>query len=289
MNQSFAIHEFALGRSALRLLIVLMVACLTGLWSTAVTAQDDAPTVLITGSSKGHGLAFVNDYAERGWNVIATCRTPSEADRLQALADQYPNIVIEELDMTDFEEVDALAAKYSGKPIDVLNLNGAINTFRFGPNKFGEMDYEWFEEILKVNVIGQLYVAEAFLEHVAASQQKKIAVMSAVGGSITDLRVPIAPAYRSSKAALNMLMRTYGETVKSRGVIVAIIAPGTVDTEDYMNAEDPSTIPENYKRMIAMNALAPRSAIPSMIDLIDRLTIDDIKGFHKWDGELLPW
>ena len=75
--------------------------------------------------------------------------------------------------MTDFEEVDALAAKYDGTPIDVLNLNGAINSFRFGPNKFGEMDYEWFAEILNVNVIGQLYVAEAFLEHVAASEQKK--------------------------------------------------------------------------------------------------------------------
>ena len=91
----------------------------------------------------------------------------------------------------------------------------------------------------------------------------------------------MAPSYRSSKAALNMLMRTYGETVKDRGVIVLVIAPGTVDTEDYMNAEDQSTIPENYKRMIAAGGLAPRSAIPSMIDLINHthrtkiITIED--------------
>ncbi len=248
-----------------------------------------SPTVLITGSSKGHGLAFVNDYAERGWTVIATCRDPSKADRLQALAAQYPNVTVEELDVTDYVEVDALADRYKDTPIDVLNLNGAINTFRFGPNKFGEMDYDWFEEVMKVNVIGQLYVAEAFLEHVAASDQKKIAAMSAVGGSIGRVRSALAPSYRASKAGLNMLMRTYGEAVKDRGVIVLVIAPGTVDTEDYLNAEDPSTVPANYQRMISVGGLAPRRAIGEMIDLIDRLTVDDIGTFHKWDSESLPW
>ena len=260
-----------------------------GLWSTSPNAQSDPPTVLITGASKGHGLAFVNDYAERGWRVIATCRTPAKADLLQTLAAKFENVTVEELDVTDFAEVDALAKKYGGTPIDVLNLNGAINTFRFTPNRFGEMDYDWFAEILKVNVIGQLYVAEAFIEHVAASNQKKIAVMSAVGGSIGNVRSATAPAYRASKAGLNMLMRTYGEAVKERGVIVAVIAPGTVDAMDYMHAEDPSEIPEAFQRMIAMNVLAPRSAIGAMIDLIDGLTIDDINAYHQWDGQVLPW
>ncbi len=252
-----------------------------------------AKTVLITGSSTGHGLAFVKDYAERGWDVIATCRSPDKAERLQAVAAEWDNVVIEELDIVDYAEVDALAKKYEGTPIDVLNLNGAINTFRFGPNKFGEMDYEWFEQILKVNVIGQLYVAEAFLEHIAASEEKKIIAMSSNGGSIANLSGSrgggAAPSYRASKAALNMLMRVYGEAVKERGVIVAVFAPGTIDTEDYMNAEDPSTIPDQYKRMIQFGALDPRHAIGDMIDLIDNLTIDDIDGYHQWDGENLPW
>jgi len=277
------------GSLADHFLLALMVVCLAGLWAMTASAQSNARTVLITGSSKGHGLNFVNDYAERGWTVIATCRTPSEADELQALADKYSNVVIEELDVTDFPEVDALAAKYRDTPIDVLNLNGAINTWSFGTNKFGQMDYEWFEEILKVNMIGQLYVAEAFLDHVAASDQKTIAAMSSQGSSITNANSGTAPAYRSSKAGLNMLMRAYGEAVKGRGVIVAVIAPGTVDTEDYMNAEDPSTVPENVQRMMKMGRLAPRSAIGSMIDLIDGLTIDDISVLHQWDGEVLPW
>ncbi len=119
-------------------------------------AQSEGRTVLITESSKGHGFAFVKDYAARGWTVIATCRNPSTSDRLTAFAAEHDNVVVEELDLTDFAEIDALAAKYDGTPIDVLNLNGAINTFRFSPNRFGEMDYEWFEEIMRVNVLGQL-------------------------------------------------------------------------------------------------------------------------------------
>ncbi len=264
-------------------------AILLGAILPTAAAQNGQRTVLITGSSKGHGFAFVNDYAERGWKVIATCRAPAQANELQALAARYPNVVVEELDVTDFAEVDALAEKYRDQPIDVLNLNGAINTFRVRLNTFGETDYDWLEQILKVNIIGQLYVAEAFLEHVAASENKKIAVMSAEGASIERVQSSLAPSYRASKAGLNMLMRTYGEAVKDRGVIVAIIAPGTVDWRGYMNAEDPSVIPEAYRRRLARGRMAPRSAIGAMIDLIDRLTIEDIRTFHLWNGEELPW
>ena len=70
--------------------------------------------------------------------------------------------------------------------------------------------------------------------------------------------------------------------MKPRGIAVLIIAPGTVDTENYLNAEDPESIPANYQRIIAAGGLAPRSAIGSMIELIGRLTIDDIGVFHKW-------
>ena len=90
------------------------------------SADTDAPTVLITGSNASHGLAFAEEYAKLGWNVIATCRTPAKADRLKVLASEYPNIVIEELDIVDDDEIDALAEKYDGTPIDVLLNNAGI-------------------------------------------------------------------------------------------------------------------------------------------------------------------
>ena len=182
----------------------------------AAFPQHDAPVVLITGANASHGLAFAEEYAALGWNVIATCRTPAKADRLNALAADHPNVVVEELDIVDDTEINALAEKYRDTPIDVLLNNAAINTFRFGPNRFGRIDYEWFEEILKVNIIGQLKVSEAFQDHVAASQQKKIISMTSTGGSITELKVPIAVAYRASKAGLNMAMHAYSIALKSK-------------------------------------------------------------------------
>lgn len=252
-------------------------------------AQAEAPTILITGANASHGLAFAEEYAALGWNVIATCRTPAKADRLNSLAADYPNVIIEELDIVDDVQITALADKYRDTSIDVLMNNAAINTFRFGPNRFGRIDYEWFEEILKVNIIGQLKVSEAFQEHVEASKQKKIISMTSTGGSIADVKVPIAVAYRASKAGLNMAMRTYSIALKSKGIIVGIIAPGTVDTEDYMNAEDPSAVPSNYRNMIKAGRLAPRTAIDDMIALIDRLTLEDSGVYYEWTGKVLPW
>jgi len=254
----------------------------------AAQAQT-AGTVLLTGASQGHGLAFAEDYAKRGWRVIATARSPDKATALQALAKAYPNLTIDALDITNYKQVDALAEKYKGTPIDVLNLNGAINTFSVGLESFGQLDPARLAEILETNVVAQLYMAEVFLESVAASKQKKIAAMSAVGGSITNVRSSTAPAYRASKAALNMLMRAYGEQVKAKGVAVLVIAPGTVDIHNYMSVKDLSQVPERYRRQIELKVLAPRSAIGSMIDLIDKLTLADIGAFHQWDGKVLPW
>jgi NAD(P)-dependent dehydrogenase (short-subunit alcohol dehydrogenase family) len=273
-----------------RFIQIIAAACFA-LFSVAAHAQDKSSpgTVLLTGASAGHGLAFAEDYAKRGWKLIATARDPAKATELQAIAKKYPNVTIEALDITNFKQVDALAAKYKTTPIDVLNLNGAINSFSVGLEKFGPLDPVRLNEILNTNVTAQLYVAEAFLDSVAISKQKKIVAMSAVGGSIAGVKQSTAPAYRASKAALNMLMRTYGEQVKGRGVAVLIIAPGTVDVHNYYDVKDQSTVPERYRGQIERKVLAPRSAIGSMIDLIDRLTVADIAKFHQWDGKELNW
>jgi NAD(P)-dependent dehydrogenase (short-subunit alcohol dehydrogenase family) len=273
-----------------RLYRLLSAAILAAVLATpAAAAEQDAPTILITGASTGHGLAFAGEYAALGWRVIATCRTPAKADRLNALASKFPNVVVEELDIVDDAQISALVEKYRGKPIDVLMNNAAINTFRFGARNFAKIDYKWFEEILLVNIIGPMKVSEAFLENIAASRQKKIIAMTSTGGSIAEVKVPIAIPYRASKAGLNMAMRSYSIALKPKGIIVGIIAPGTVDTEDYLNAKDPSTIPANYQTMIKGKLLAPRTAINDMIKLIDGLTLEDSGVFYEWTGRVIPW
>jgi NAD(P)-dependent dehydrogenase (short-subunit alcohol dehydrogenase family) len=96
----------------------------------------EATTVLITGSNRGIGLEFARQYAEKGWDVIATSRSPANDDELQALAAQYDNLRIEALDVSDHGQIDALAKKLEGTPIDVLLNNAGIlaSAARFKPS-----------------------------------------------------------------------------------------------------------------------------------------------------------
>jgi NAD(P)-dependent dehydrogenase (short-subunit alcohol dehydrogenase family) len=95
--------------------------------STAWSGLDpDSPTVLITGANRGIGLEFVQQYAARGWNVVATARKPAKADRLQTLADAHEHVVIEQLDVTDFARIDELATKYTEQTIDILISNAGL-------------------------------------------------------------------------------------------------------------------------------------------------------------------
>lgn len=82
-------------------------------WITAANAK----TALVTGSNRGIGLEFVAQYAAAGWDVIATSRSPDDDADLQALAAHHSNITIEALDVTNLEQISALAAKYDGKSI----------------------------------------------------------------------------------------------------------------------------------------------------------------------------
>ena len=269
--------------------LIYLALFTTGIAYGADFPDPDRPTVLITGANASHGLAFTEEYNKLGWNIIATCRTPAEAERLNALAADNPHIVVEQLNIIDDAQIAALATKYAGVPIDVLMNNAAINAFRFGISRFGKIDYDWFREILEVNIIGVLKVSEAFQKNVEISDQKKIIAMTSTGGSIGTLEVPISIGYRTSKAGLNMAMKNYAIHLKSKGVIVGIIGPGTVDTADYMNAEDPDSVPRNYQMMMKAGRLVPRTAINDMITLIDGMTIEDTGVFYKWDGEVLPW
>ena len=160
------------------LIALLLTAGLVG----AKTAE--AATVLITGSNRGLGLEFSKQYAEAGWDVIATCRTPERADELKALANKYKKITVERLDVLDQDEIDALAAKYKGKPIDVLINNAGVLGDLEGQT-LGTFDYGNFQRVMGVNVYGVLAVSEAFREHVAASDQKKIVGITSGAGIIS--------------------------------------------------------------------------------------------------------
>jgi NAD(P)-dependent dehydrogenase (short-subunit alcohol dehydrogenase family) len=204
------------------------------LFAVAMAAQAQAATVLVTGSNRGIGLEFARQYAAAGWTVIATTRNPADAKELKELAAKNKNVTVEKLDLLDVPGIKALAAKYKGKPIDLLINNAGVLGDAPGQT-LGSFDRKTFDDVFGTNVFGTLSVTEAFKDNIVASQQKKIVSLTSIAGSVT-----VAGAaknnpywYRASKAAMHMGMRAIAADLKDKGVIVGIIGPGSVDTGMY--------------------------------------------------------
>ncbi len=245
------------------------------------TRQSDGPTVLITGSNRGIGLAFARQYAEKGWNVIATARNPEAAEALQALAAEHPTVVIERLDVTDHTAIDVLAQNYRDRPIDVLINNAGVLGAPEDQALEG-LDFDTFEEVMAVNTYGPLKVSQAFLEHVAASEQKKIVVISSPGGSLAvnaQRGVGGFYFYRISKAGVNMAMLLLQAEVRDRGIKVGIFSPGLVNTRMLRQT--------GYRGR--RRPIEPEASVAALIERIEDLTAENAATHIAYDGRTIPW
>jgi len=243
------------------------------------TSNDRKSTVLITGANRGIGFEFARQYAVRGWYVIATARNPGSAQDLVALAEEYPRITIEQLDVGNLESIDALAEKLSGQAIDLL-VNNAGLFGEFGDQAFGGLELEKFDEFMRTNARGPLKMSEAFLPHLKAGQQKKIVAITSQAGSfeLDSGGLPGMYFYKSSKAALNMIMRNVAKDVREHGIAVGILSPGMVNTAGELPPE---------RRFPGI--IEPPESIAGMIMVIDALTIEDSGTFIRYSGEVQPW
>lgn len=245
--------------------------------SNTSAVSSDNPTVLVTGSNRGLGLEFARAYAAKGWNVIATARKPESADDLQALAADNTMVVVERLDVTDDAQIAALADKYRGKPIDVLINNAGVRG-SLEEQALGSLSREGFEKIMAVNAFGPLRISEAFLDHVASSDQKKVVVITTRASSMAKARGRKGLFYyQMSKAAINMGMIAFFGHTKNRGLKVGIFSPGQVDTD--MWRMDGNELP----------AQPPAEAAAKVMVLIENLTQKNSAKFFQNDGSVIPW
>ena len=226
------------------------------------------PSVLITGANRGLGLEFAKQYARDGYRVFATAR--SESPELRALKQSAPALEFHALDVTDAASVRKLADGLKGEPIDVLINNAGW----MGPERqrVGNIDYDGLLETLRINTLGPLRVAEAFVEHVAKSQRKLMVALTSGMGSISDSSGGYY-AYRASKAALNMTYHNLGLDLKQRGIIAIVINPGWVQTD--MGGKSAPTRPED--------------SIAMMRKVFDSLTLADTGSFKNYKGGDFPW
>jgi NAD(P)-dependent dehydrogenase (short-subunit alcohol dehydrogenase family) len=264
--------------------LAALVLCGVLLPGSARALNPPAPTtpvVLITGSDRGIGLALARRFADRGWQVIATCRNPEHAADLKALSANHPNVVVETLDVISKPSIDTLAAKYRGRPIDVLINNAGISGDYQGQLP-GHFDAAVFEDVMRVNAFAPLQVSSAFLDNVSGSQQKKIVTISSARGSITRVYLDHRSYfYDMSKSAVNMGMRKLQDDVSSRGVLIGIFTPGPVDTD--LNRQTRNDAPPPAP------LIKPEESAAALIVLIDNLSPATAGHFYNYKGEVLPW
>lgn len=236
------------------------------------------PSLLITGANQGLGLEFTRQYAADGWRVIACCRSPESADALGELASTDADITIERLDVRDHPAIDALGKKYAGQPLDILlNNAGIIGPLpiaeNIGRQHFGTLDYEVWRDVIETNTIAPVKMAETFVEHLAAGEQKKLVNISSQVASITEMAIP-GIAYATSKTALNRAMTIIAEQLGERGIIVALLCPGYVKT-----------------RMDAFGSAVVeiRQSITALRALIATLTPGDTGSFRNFEGRTIAW
>jgi NAD(P)-dependent dehydrogenase (short-subunit alcohol dehydrogenase family) len=229
-------------------------------------------TILITGASRGLGLEFTRQYLAEGWAVIAGCRNPGAASGLRDLAAKSKNaLTVVEIDVTDGASVQRAAGRLQGRAIDVL-VNGA-GVYGASGQKLGSLDYEDWRQVLEVNLLGPARVCEAFLDSVERSDRRLIVTITSGMGSLADNTSGGSILYRTSKAAVNMLMRASAIDLQARGITCIVVNPGWVKTD-----------------MGGPNAkLSPEESIQAMRRLIAKLGPEDSGKFYNYDGREYPW
>lgn len=229
----------------------------------------NAYQVLITGANRGIGLGFAQQYAAEGWNVIACCREPKTANALNALANAHKNVRLFALNVSDFKQIEALALQLKDEAIDVLINNAGIYAY----STFGDTNDDEWAESFKVNAMAPLKMAEAFVQHITRGQLKKIVSLTSKMGSIDDNTSGASYIYRSSKTALNMVMKSLSIDLKPYGISVATLHPGWVQTD-----------------MGGSHALiSTQTSVNGLRQVIERLSLENTGKFIAYDGKEIAW
>jgi NAD(P)-dependent dehydrogenase (short-subunit alcohol dehydrogenase family) len=184
-------------------------------------------TVLIVGASRGLGLGLAREYVKRGRRVIGTVRDLAAPTGLHNLAmEAGSQVQVEMVDINIEEQVAALRNRLNGETIDVLMVNAGISN---GPKEtVPHTSTQAFITLMLTNALSPLRVIETFADLVPP--EGIIAAMSSSLGSVTSNDRGGYEIYRASKAALNMMLRSFSIR-RGEGRTILAVVPGWVRTE----------------------------------------------------------
>ena len=240
-------------------------------------------TTLITGANRGIGLEFARQYAAEGWRVLACSRHPEKShlgtsDSLNKLAAQYPDLIkIYALDVADHVQIERLAQALVNESPENFSIDLLINNAGIYPASdkkgFGHTDYAEWMQAFRINTMAPLKMAETFATQIARSKQKTIVTITSKMGSIADNSGGGDYLYRSSKAAVNMVVKSLAIDLKPLGITAVVFHPGWVKTD-----------------MGGPNAMiSAEQSVTGMRKVIIGLTPADSGKFFAYDGQKIPW
>lgn len=189
------------------------------------------------------------------------------------------------LDLLDEASIAAAARRVAEGPAPglVIVATGILHAADRGPEKaLRDLDPAWLAEVHAVNAIGPALIAKHFLPIMPKSGRSVFAALSARVGSIGDNRLGGWHGYRSSKAALNMLIRTIAieEQRRNDRAIVVALHPGTVDT----------ALSRPFQGNVQPGRLFdPERAALQLLDVIEGLKPRDSGKVFDFEGEEVPF
>ena len=227
------------------------------------------PTIFISGANRGLGFEFARQYSAAGWTVLAACRDPGQATELAAL----PGVETIALNVTDPASIAAVVDAVGNRRIDLLLNNAGIFGSIVGDQEqtLDVISLDIWNDVFQTNVIAPFALTRALLPKLAAGAV--VGILSSELGSIAGNTTGELYAYRSSKAAVNMVGKSLAIDLKARGIIVVLLHPGWVHT-DMGGPAAP---------------VSPVESIAGLRKVLAAATPASSGRFLAWDGREMPW
>ena len=244
-------------------------------------------TILVTGTNKGIGLEIVRQYLYEGFKVIATCRSLSKQDNLNELLNSFPDMIsVYQMELLDEKSIESFSSKIKNIPIDIF-INNAGVTFGYSRNTklsntgislnklntFGYIQSDNWLPIFKANCIAPLLLTQLLYRNFLLGSEKKIVFISSKPASITENTDGSMYMSRSSRSALNQVIKSLSIDLFNEGISVASISPGWVKTDSG-----------------GINALIDvQTSVTGIKKIVNELRLENTGKFWDYNGDIIPW
>ncbi len=226
--------------------------------------------ICITGANRGLGLGLTEHYLKTGGRVVAVARRVKDCLPLRTLGQKYPQqLQCVDADITDEEARVRLKKVLDQEPLDILINNAGVLLDRQG--EFQRISLDSLRRSFEVNVIGSFAITQLALGALKNGTKPTVAMISSQMASLEDNSSGGTYAYRSSKAALNMVSRSLA--IDFPWLLSITLHPGWVQT-DMGGAHATTTIEES---------------VQGLTQVIGELKKEDSGSFKNYRGQTLPW